>query len=597
MVFVHGAGGIGKSEIVSAVTADLGRRVINVDAHEVEPTPAALLSVLAGQVDRDVSTLEELAAALAGQTVVVVLDPYERLGLVDDWVRNALVPALPASAVTIIVGRNAPNAAWRTPGWRDITAELVVGPMTEADAAALVGRREQRADVIAKVLRFGRGHPLALELAASAFARYPELEIGEGPPPEVVEELLDVLLADLDPVARQIVEAAAMLRRVTTPMLAAILDGDPTPAELDDAWRTVRSLPFVGVRSSGLEFNGVVHDVLSAGLELREPGRAREVRRRAGQAAMVEIGRAPGWDATADLLHLVQNPIVRYAFIPPPGLQHAIEAGRPADRGAILALAGEVERADAVVLDRWWAAYPDAFRVLRGDGGHVRGFATVRPFDQIDARTVADPVVAAIADDLRSRPLEPGQRALVVRRVLTTSSGELMSRDFGALVIDLKRTYLELRPALARVYVNTVDVAAVAGIVEPMGFVALPGRVPLGEFGLGQWALEFGPGSVDGWLARHVEIETDQPPAAAPVRTDDSSDPPAPSTLGAVGSLSAREREVLAALAEGLTNRELADRLFISERTANRHLSNIFVKLGVRNRTAAARVAHDAGLA
>ena len=62
-------------------------------------------------------------------------------------------------------------------------------------------------------------------------------------------------------------------------------------------------------------------------------------------------------------------------------------------------------------------------------------------------------------------------------------------------------------------------------------------------------------------------------------------------------SLSAREREVLAALAEGLTNRELADRLFISERTANRHLSNIFVKLGVRNRTAAARVAIDAGLA
>ncbi len=41
-------------------------------------------------------------------------------------------------------------------------------------------------------------------------------------------------------------------------------------------------------------------------------------------------------------------------------------------------------------------------------------------------------------------------------------AGELMSRDFAALVIDLKRTYLELRPALARVYVNAVDVAAVA---------------------------------------------------------------------------------------------------------------------------------------
>jgi len=50
-------------------------------------------------------------------------------------------------------------------------------------------------------------------------------------------------------------------------------------------------------------------------------------------------------------------------------------------------------------------------------------------------------------------------------------------------------------------------------------------------------------------------------------------------------------------LAHGLTNRELADRLFISERTANRHLSNIFTKLEVRNRTAAARIGIEAGLA
>jgi DNA-binding NarL/FixJ family response regulator len=53
---------------------------------------------------------------------------------------------------------------------------------------------------------------------------------------------------------------------------------------------------------------------------------------------------------------------------------------------------------------------------------------------------------------------------------------------------------------------------------------------------------------------------------------------------------------VLLLLAEGLTNVELADTLFISERTANRHVSNIFTKLGVRNRTQAARVAVGAGL-
>ena len=54
---------------------------------------------------------------------------------------------------------------------------------------------------------------------------------------------------------------------------------------------------------------------------------------------------------------------------------------------------------------------------------------------------------------------------------------------------------------------------------------------------------------------------------------------------------------MLALLAEGMTNAQLAELLFISERTTNRHVSNIFTKLGVHNRTQAARAAVDAGLA
>jgi DNA-binding NarL/FixJ family response regulator len=60
--------------------------------------------------------------------------------------------------------------------------------------------------------------------------------------------------------------------------------------------------------------------------------------------------------------------------------------------------------------------------------------------------------------------------------------------------------------------------------------------------------------------------------------------------------LTAREQEVLGLLAEGMTNAQLADALFISERTANRHVSNIFTKLDVHNRTQAARIAMEAGL-
>jgi DNA-binding CsgD family transcriptional regulator len=61
--------------------------------------------------------------------------------------------------------------------------------------------------------------------------------------------------------------------------------------------------------------------------------------------------------------------------------------------------------------------------------------------------------------------------------------------------------------------------------------------------------------------------------------------------------LTEREREVLALLASGLTNAQLASRLFISTHTANVHVSRILTKLGVPNRTQAASVAWATGLA
>jgi ATP/maltotriose-dependent transcriptional regulator MalT len=61
---------------------------------------------------------------------------------------------------------------------------------------------------------------------------------------------------------------------------------------------------------------------------------------------------------------------------------------------------------------------------------------------------------------------------------------------------------------------------------------------------------------------------------------------------GADGGLSRREREVLALVAAGRSNRQIAAKLAISEHTVARHLSNIFDKLGVGSRTAASRYAH-----
>ncbi len=65
---------------------------------------------------------------------------------------------------------------------------------------------------------------------------------------------------------------------------------------------------------------------------------------------------------------------------------------------------------------------------------------------------------------------------------------------------------------------------------------------------------------------------------------------------GAQYGLTGREVTVLRLIGEGLTNREIGQRLFISTGTAAVHVSNILRKLGVTGRVQAATIAHDLGL-
>ena len=79
-----------------------------------------------------------------------------------------------------------------------------------------------------------------------------------------------------------------------------------------------------------------------------------------------------------------------------------------------------------------------------------------------------------------------------------------------------------------------------------------------------------------------------EPAAAADAADGDDQDDPF--------GLTPRERQVLALVARGATNREIGAELFMAEKTASVHVSRILSKLDVRSRTQAAAVAHRLGL-
>jgi DNA-binding NarL/FixJ family response regulator len=87
--------------------------------------------------------------------------------------------------------------------------------------------------------------------------------------------------------------------------------------------------------------------------------------------------------------------------------------------------------------------------------------------------------------------------------------------------------------------------------------------------------------------ARRVFAGLGAAPDVAAVDAIAGAMPPAP------GGLSGREVEVLRHLAGGLTNRGIAETLGISERTVDRHVSNIYTKLDVSSRAAATAFAYE----
>ncbi|MFC9333693.1 LuxR C-terminal-related transcriptional regulator [Arthrobacter sp. NPDC057009] len=90
------------------------------------------------------------------------------------------------------------------------------------------------------------------------------------------------------------------------------------------------------------------------------------------------------------------------------------------------------------------------------------------------------------------------------------------------------------------------------------------------------------------------ELEEPEP---TPVGRAVAAGPALPSTDNDAGPLTARETEVLHLVSAGLSNRDIAAELFISEKTVARHLSNIFTKLGLTSRAAATAYAYQHGLA
>jgi hypothetical protein len=528
VVHLHGDAGIGKSALTAVLLERLrakGAATVTLDCRSIEPTERGLLEALATATRSDEQGVDAIVARLGslGGTVVLTLDHFEVFRLMDTWLRQVLVPALDEHVRVLLVGREAPVAAWFSAGWEGLFRSVALGPLVDDEAELLLTGRGHPSDEAWRLNRIARGHPLALTLASAAARERPDLVLEEAATTRVVTELTRMYLEDVpDPLTRRALEAASVIRRVTQPLLGAMLP----EAASQDAFDRLLTLPFIDVGSDGVLLHDAVREPISSFLRSTDPSRHRDYRRAAWRRLRSEVRDAAAaelWRYTADMLYLIANPVVREAFFPSDAQPLAVEPARPDDEAAIFAIAARHDGPEAVAqLEGWWASAPRTFSAIRDRDGTMRAF-----FILVDSGTILppdpmrDPVVGAWRRHLRDRPLPRGQLALGLRRWLDIDCGEGPGPAQAACWLDVKRTYMAMRPALRRMYVTVNDATTYLPVVEKLGFRPLP--VPLGPRGreesepaapailddrhYASVVLDFGPGSVDGWLSRLVATE------------------------------------------------------------------------------------------
>ena len=427
----------------------------------------------------DANELPADALAERANRQVILVDTFELLSPLEDWLREAFLPELPESVLVVFAGRNPLSSAWRAdPGWQPFLRTVALRNLTPEEGRSYLQQRNLHAAELQAVLDFTHSYPLALSLVADMYDQRPDFHFVPAAAPDVIKMLLEQFLQRVPgPAHRAALEACALVR-VTTELLLAEMLNMPRP---DDLFEWLRTLSFIETRPGGLFPHDLARDTLVADLRWRNPEWYGELHRRARAHYTEKLDSTHGPEQQLALFDLVflhrDSATVRPFFEWQTSGRMLPDSLHDADGGPLLEMVTRHEGpSSARLAAHLFEQQPESVIVFRNGEGAATGFVILVNMNEVaPADLEQDRALANAWRYLRQRatPLRASEVATYFRFWMAGDTYQGVSPMQSLIFINMVRHYLTT-PGLAFTFIPCADPEFWAGMFAYADLARLP---------------------------------------------------------------------------------------------------------------------------